>query len=474
MERIEKELKFYKNRCNDLGAKVFKLTEDLSWAKTNTRRFQTTASIIQAAHNSVSLNDDIKTSTINFLKIIIEKMNVDKVLILSNKGKSYSVFDYLGGDINKDKNFLKNLSIDGFGLSNKETEDKDKNSELIKLLNQPFYIYSNSPENGFSLILSKDSEDLRIRPAFTKDDEPVIEGALNVFIDIFKRKKAEKLLTTQTVTFSKYVPKQFLQFLNKKSIINVKPGDVCLNEMSVLFSDIRSFTTLSEKMTPDEIFKFLNQYFSKIGPIIRKNNGFIDKYIGDAIMALFPQNIDDAISCAIEMQECVNNLKFDLSDNLYSNLEIGIGLHSGRLMLGIIGEEKRLQGTVIADAVNLASRIEGLTKILGAPIITTKEMIEKSSDKSKYFYRNLGIVKVRGRVQNVEIVEILNTISGNKFKNKIKTKKTFEKAVSLFIKKDFENASKFFDKVLQNDSSDKAAKYYSGRSEIILNNMYEL
>ena len=82
MERVEKELNFYKKRCNDLGAKVFKLGEDLSWAKTNTRRYQTTASIIQTAHNSISLNDNIKAASLNFLKIIIEKMNVDKAILL--------------------------------------------------------------------------------------------------------------------------------------------------------------------------------------------------------------------------------------------------------------------------------------------------------------------------------------------------------------------------------------------------------
>ena len=474
MERIEKELNFYKKRCNDLGAKVFKLGEDLSWAKTNTRRYQTTASIIQAAHNSVSINDDIQSASLNFLKIIIEKMNVDKAMILSHKNGNHEIFHSLGDDRNIKRNVLKELTINEFGFANSRSPDEEKNIHLISLLNQPYYLFSSSVENNFSLIISKDSEDLRIRPAFTKEDKPVIEGALSVFIDIYKRKKAEDLLTTQATTFSKYVPTQFLQFLDKESIINVEPGDVCQDKMTVLFSDIRSFTSLSEKMSPNDNFKFLNKYFSSIGPIIRKHNGFIDKYIGDAIMALFPNKVDDGICCAIEMQNCVKQLRRTLSNNFFSELTIGIGLHNGNLMLGIIGEEERLQGTVIADAVNLASRIEGLTKILGASIITSKKMIKETSKKSNFIYRDLGIVKVRGRAQIVEIVEILNGISSKTYKKKLETKEIFEQAVKLLINKDFEKSSELFDNVLKMDASDIAAKYYLGRSNNILSNMYEL
>jgi len=474
MERIEKELNFYKKRCNDLGAKVFKLGEDLSWAKANTRRYQTTASIIQTAHSSISLNDNIKTASLNFLKIIIEKMNVDKAILLIQKNGKYEIFYSLGNNNIPSKNKLKELRLSEFGFTNSQSTDDEKNPQLISILNQPYYLFSSSIENNFSLIISKDSEDLRIRPAFTLDDKPVIEGALSVFIDIYKRKIAEDLLNTQANTFSKYVPTQFLKFLDKESIINVEPGDVCQNKMTVLFSDIRSFTTLSEKMSPNENFKFLNEYFSSIGPIIRKHNGFIDKYIGDAIMALFPNKADDAISCAIDMQDCVNQLRKTLSNKYFSELAIGIGLHSGKLMLGIIGEEERLQGTVIADAVNLASRIEGLTKILGASIITSKKMIKETSKKSKFICRDLGIVKVRGREQIVEIVEILNGISGNTYKKRLETKELFEEGVKYFINKDFEKSFELFDNVLKMDASDIAAKYYLGRSNIILNNMYEL
>ncbi|MBC8295129.1 MAG: adenylate/guanylate cyclase domain-containing protein [Pelagibacterales bacterium] len=474
MERVEKELNFYKKRCNDLGAKVFKLGEDLSWAKTNTRRYQTTASIIQTAHNSISLNDNIKAASLNFLKIIIEKMNVDKAILLLHKKGKYEFFYSLGNNNNTNDNELKDLRLNEFGFANSRSTDDAKNLQLISILNQPYYLFSSSVENNFSLIISKDSEDLRIRPAFTKDDKPVIEGALSVFIDIYKRKIAEDLLTTQATTFSKYVPTQFLKFLDKESIINVEPGDVCQEEMTVLFSDIRSFTTLSEKMSPNQNFKFLNKYFSSIGPIIRKHNGFIDKYIGDAIMALFPNKVDDAISCAIEMQDCVNKLRKTLSNKYFSELTIGIGLHSGKLMLGIIGEEERLQGTVISDAVNLASRIEGLTKILGASIITSKKMIKETSKKSKFIYRELGIVKVRGREQIVEIVEILNGISGKTYKKRLETKELFEQGVEYFSNKDFEKSFELFDNVLKMDASDIAAKYYLGRSNIILNNMYEL
>ena len=99
------------------------------------------------------------------------------------------------------------------------------------------------------------------------------------------------------------MPHDFLRFLGKGSIIEVKLGDQVQKEMTVLFSDIRSFTTLSEYMTPEENFKFLNSYLNRIGPEIRSHNGFIDKYIGDAIMALFPERPDDAVRAAVAMRE---------------------------------------------------------------------------------------------------------------------------------------------------------------------------
>jgi class 3 adenylate cyclase len=114
-------------------------------------------------------------------------------------------------------------------------------------------------------------------------------------------KESERKLTQFNEASSRFIPCQFLQFLDKKSIVDVKLGDSVQKEMSVLFADIRDFTTLSESITPEDNFKFINAYLTRMEPVIVAHQGFIDKYIGDAIMALFSGNADDALKAGIAM-----------------------------------------------------------------------------------------------------------------------------------------------------------------------------
>jgi two-component system sensor histidine kinase ChiS len=183
--------------------------------------------------------------------------------------------------------------------------------------------------------------------------------------ELLARIKTHILLSKINIAYGRFVPHEFLKFLERESIVDVQLGDQVQKEMTVLFADIRSFTSLSERMSPKENFDFLNAYLSRVSPVIRNHNGFIDKYIGDAVMALFPQTADDAVQAAIEMQKQVSLYNSYRQENGYDPIAIGIGLHSGTLMLGTVGESQRMESTVIADAVNLASRLEGLTKVYG-------------------------------------------------------------------------------------------------------------
>jgi hypothetical protein len=135
-----------------------------------------------------------------------------------------------------------------------------------------------------------------------------------------------------------FVPRQFLELLGRKDLKSLKLGDHHELVMTMLFSDIRSFTTLSGELTPAENFRFVNSYLTNIGPIIREHNGFIDKYIGDGIFALFPDKTCDSVDAAIEMQQRVVTYNEGRARAGYIPIAIGIGLHRGRLMLGTIGE----------------------------------------------------------------------------------------------------------------------------------------
>ncbi|RKZ50266.1 MAG: hypothetical protein DRR16_24080 [Candidatus Parabeggiatoa sp. nov. 3] len=228
----------------------------------------------------------------------------------------------------------------------------------------------------------------------------LITGGM-IFLTLFYSKM---VLKETNQAYARFVPNEFLQLLDKDDrLVNIQLGHCLEMNMTILFADIRSFTTLSEKMSPQENFKFINAYLNEMGPIIRKHNGFVDKYIGDAIMALFI-NTNDALNAAIAMLKQLEQF----NQTQKTPIKIGIGLNTGKLMLGIIGEANRLQGTVIGDAVNLASRIENLTKTYDSFLIMSQETLENLTDSDQYTIRFLDNIKVKGRTGNVNIFEVLD------------------------------------------------------------------
>ena len=221
-------------------------------------------------------------------------------------------------------------------------------------------------------------------------------------------RSSNRVLADTNLSFRRFVPTEFLSILAKEQITDVKLGDHVQMEMGILFADIRSFATISEQMTPRENFNFINDYLGKVVPIILEHGGFVDKYIGDAVLALFPESADGALAAAVAMQTGVSEFNETRKARKEPPIAIGIGLHWGNMMLGVIGVENRLEGTVISDAVNLASRIESTTKEYGAPIIVSEEFLMKAAEKDKYSIRFLNTIQVKGRMLPVSIYEILD------------------------------------------------------------------
>ncbi|MFW6296106.1 MAG: adenylate/guanylate cyclase domain-containing protein, partial [Halothece sp.] len=276
----------------------------------------------------------------------------------------------------------------------------------------------------------------------------------------------EESLKTQVQlneAYGRFVPHEILQFLSKESIVDVQLGDQVQTEMTILFVDIRSFTTLSETMSPKENFNFLNSYLSRVSPIIRNHNGFIDKYIGDAIMALFPNQADDAVKAAIAIQNEVVRYNIHRQRSGYPPIAVGIGIHTGSLMLGTIGESRRLEGTVISDAVNLASRLEGLTKEYGSLIIVSGQTLIHLQDAVQFNYRFIDKVKVKGKNKYVAVFEIFDSDPLPIMQLKHQTRQQFEQAVLRYHNKDMTEANELFQSILQLNPEDKAAQLYFKR-----------
>ncbi|MEG4170520.1 MULTISPECIES: ATP-binding protein [unclassified Microcoleus] len=282
--------------------------------------------------------------------------------------------------------------------------------------------------------------------------------------ELLARINTQIRLAKLNAAYGRFVPHDFLNLLEKPSIIEVKLGEHQERDMTVLFADIRSFTALSEKMTPDENFAFINTYLGRVSPAIRKNNGFIDKYIGDAVMALFPTSPEDGVRAAIDMQKEVNIYNQQRQKNGLFPIAIGVGLHAGNLMLGTIGERERMESTVIADAVNLASRLEGLTKVYGAGILVSGAIIDRLDDPEKYKYRFVDRVMVKGKTNAVSVFEIYETETEESIVLKQQTAEVFQEALNFYYEQKFVAAQKVFQNILQINPDDRVAMLYFQRS----------
>ncbi|NET42328.1 AAA family ATPase [Okeania sp. SIO2B3] len=299
--------------------------------------------------------------------------------------------------------------------------------------------------------------------AFTKERMALLRTIASQAAISLENARLYNNITKLNQAYQRFVPAQFLSFLDKNSIVDVKLGDQVEQEMTVLFSDIRDFTTISEKMTPAENFAFINEYLGYMEPQIQAHGGFIDKYIGDAIMALFPNSADDALRGAIAMLEELKIYNSYRQQNNLLPLRIGIGLHTGRLILGTVGGFGRMDGTVIGDAVNLSSRVEGLTKTYGVSLLITDKTWQNLNNSLAYDLRFIDKVRAKGKAKAVSLFEVFSADQLELRNVKIATKEKFERAVLLYHQGLFLEAAALFQECLEYGEGDRAVCCYLER-----------
>lgn len=273
------------------------------------------------------------------------------------------------------------------------------------------------------------------------------------------REREEAILRIHEVT-KKFVPNEFIRSLGKETLTDVKLGDLAEKIVTVLFTDIRDFTTLSEKMTPEENFRFVSSFNERLGPVIRKYNGFINQYLGDSIMAIFPRHPEDALNAAIGMQKAVHALNIQRQTEGLPVIRAGIGMHTGSLIMGITGDEHRLDAATISDTVNTAARIESLTKYYRSPLLLSSETLRMINDTDKYRLRNLGKVQLKGKYNLMNIIECLNGYPDDDLEKKAKTLSHFKEAMIYYQDQRFENAIQSFQFIIANDPDDLTANLF--------------
>jgi len=379
----------------------------------------------QAISSTIILEDLLN----RLMRIVIENAGAQKSFLILSKNGQYVIEAEANID-NATVDVLKSIPISNFNLPlsviNYVSHSKESlvldNAKTTPPYSTDSYVLIHGSKSVLCMPLLNQRklsgilymENNLIEGAFSKDRINILNllsSQIAMSIDNARLYSNTKALNEQLITlvdsYERFVPKDFLSLLEKESIVDVGLGDQVEKTMSVLFVDIRNSTTLSEKMDPQENFNFINTFLSVMCPIIRKHNGFVDKYIGDAIMALYPRNADDAIQCSLEMMQALIEFNQIRENEGKEAIAIGIGINTGSLMLGTVGEEGRMNATVISDAVNVASRVESLTKVYKAPILITEHTYKDLKNPARYLIEIVDDqVIVKGKTKSIAIYKV--------------------------------------------------------------------
>ena len=271
------------------------------------------------------------------------------------------------------------------------------------------------------------------------------------------------LLRQTENAYGRFVPHQLLRLLNVESILDLDLGEQTERAMTIMFSDIREFTRLSESLSPHETFSFINSYLGEMEPVISRHDGIVDKYIGDAIMAFFPSGADSGLKCAIDMLAQLESYNAGRKRAEYPPVRIGIGLNTGIVMLGTIGGTKRMEGTVLSDAVNLSARLEQTTKVYQTPLLISEHTLYALEDSADYCIRFLDRIRVKGKNHPQSVYEVFDNDPPQTRSGKLETRAHFEEAVAYYHLKAVDKAIPLFEACLARVAGDNPARIYLER-----------
>jgi adenylate cyclase len=316
--------------------------------------------------------------------------------------------------------------------------------------------------------------DLKLLTTLALQSSSAIESALLYEENIREAREKEEAMRIIYEVTNKFVPFEFIRSLGHEVITDIKLGDQVEKIVTVLFSDIREYTTLSETMTPEENFSFVCSFNERVGPIIRRHGGFINQYLGDAIMAIFPGNASDALTAAIEMQMDVEKFNTERLQLNQPIIQIGIGMHTGPLIMGITGDKDRMDACTISDTVNTASRLESLTKHYKAGILLSDASLDQIIPNEKFLLRSLGMVQLKGKQVSVTIHECFSGNPMQEVQKKLETLPDFNEGISHYMDRSFTRANSAFVKVIEHHPEDRTAKFFfSHTKQIIENGFFE-
>ena len=380
-----------------------------------------------------------------------------------------------GEDNDRDKNIdSQNLVLKELikrGTSSIVEHERIKANPALKHLNSVMYAPLKVKNNTLGMVILGHSEtkdftaaELKLLTTIALQSAVAIESAQLYQKGLRAAKEREEAITAIHKVSQKFVPNEFIKSLGKDRLTEVSLGDLVEKEVTVMFVDIRDFTTISENLNPKDNFLFINSFNKRMGPIIRKNDAFIMQYLGDGFMALFPSGAQNALRAAVAMNKELEKFNIERTGKNRLPIKIGIGMQNGNLIMGITGDIERLDAAIISDTVNSASRIEGLSKHYGTNILITQDCIDNLTDPEEFNFRFLGPVRVKGKQKPIELYECINGDEQILQQNKLDTLGTFNEGMRLYFNKEFAMAAVTFQQIVKQNPEDHTARLLLNRS----------
>ncbi len=261
----------------------------------------------------------------------------------------------------------------------------------------------------------------------------------------------------------RFVPAELLALLGRRRVADVTFGDHAVRSVTIMFSDMRGFTTLLESLDPSDAFRFVNEYIQRMEAPIRAHGGFIVNVEGDAILAMFPTDPQGSVRAGIDSQRALAAYNQERRARGEPPIGMGLGVHSGDLLLGTIGGEERLACDVVGSPVNLCSRLEGLTKHYGTHMLVSAETVRLLADPSEFRLREVDRVQAKGLTSAVTLFEVLDALPEESARARLGTLSAFGAARELFVAGDFAGAEDAFAAIVARDPGDGVAAVYRAR-----------
>lgn len=285
-----------------------------------------------------------------------------------------------------------------------------------------------------------------------------IGNSLNKINENYKRK--DEVIKQTNLEYEKFVPKQLVRFLGKKSVLELEIGSQVKKTATILFCNIRNSNLVTKTLSLEENFNYVNSYLNVVSPIIRKNGGFVDKYLDDGLLSVFVST-QGALNCAINLVKAVNQKNLEIKN--MPSLEIGIGIHTGEVIFGVVGDDVRKAPTLISNSMHIMQKIDEVNKALGSCMTLTKQTLNELPTSYKFSYRYIGNINTQNDGE-VSLFECLDVYSRQKREKLQKHHIEFENGVRAFVNGKFEDAKAIFEKVYKQEKDDKVCYYYYNKS----------